>query len=221
MNLHADAKLGLAGRHELVLAIEGGISLKLAAVRFSVSPATAHRWWPWLARPALTRTRRQAAETAQRRGSARTGRSPRVARWRSRSLLLPKLAPPNGAQALRTNEAWTFGGYAAATRTWPMAKSQLYVGANARSTSIPTLHGVTMERDPAGDVHGVAGSARRNCGWWTGRRNLPARRPVLQSALRDTAGRAVRALVLASDVFDDLAKVGSSRRSRRPQPGWS
>jgi transposase InsO family protein len=44
MNLHANAKLGLAGRRELVLAIEEGISLREAAARFSVSPATAHRW---------------------------------------------------------------------------------------------------------------------------------------------------------------------------------
>lgn len=45
MVLHANAKLGLAGRRELVLAIEGGMSLKRAAACFSVSPATAHRWW--------------------------------------------------------------------------------------------------------------------------------------------------------------------------------
>jgi transposase InsO family protein len=45
MNLHANAKLGLAGRRELVLAIEAGMSLKQAAACFSVSPATAHRWW--------------------------------------------------------------------------------------------------------------------------------------------------------------------------------
>ena len=49
MNLHANAKLGLAGRRELVLAVEGGMSLKQAAACFSVSPATAHRWWHrWL-----------------------------------------------------------------------------------------------------------------------------------------------------------------------------
>src|SRR5215203_1145732 len=49
MNLHANAKLGLAGRRELVLAIEGGMSLQRAAACFSVSPATAHRWWHrWL-----------------------------------------------------------------------------------------------------------------------------------------------------------------------------
>jgi transposase len=49
MLLHANAKLGLAGRLALVSAIEGGLSLKAAAVAFSVSPATAHRWWHrWL-----------------------------------------------------------------------------------------------------------------------------------------------------------------------------
>src|SRR5204862_1882973 len=45
MQLHRIAKLGLRGRRELVLAIESGISLKAAAAAFSVSPATAHRWW--------------------------------------------------------------------------------------------------------------------------------------------------------------------------------
>ncbi len=45
MYLHANAKLGLAGRLALVGAIEQGCSLKAAAAAFSVSPATAHRWW--------------------------------------------------------------------------------------------------------------------------------------------------------------------------------
>jgi transposase InsO family protein len=49
MYLHANAKLGLAGRVALVRAIEDGVSLKQAAVCFSVSPATVHRWWHrWL-----------------------------------------------------------------------------------------------------------------------------------------------------------------------------
>ena len=49
MNVHANAKLGLAGRRELVAAVESGMSLRGAAARFSVSPATAHRWWHrWL-----------------------------------------------------------------------------------------------------------------------------------------------------------------------------
>jgi transposase InsO family protein len=50
MYLHANAKLGLSGRYALVCAIEGGLSLRAASAAFSVSPATAHRWWQrWLA----------------------------------------------------------------------------------------------------------------------------------------------------------------------------
>ena len=45
MYLHANAKLGLAGRFALVRAIDEGMTLKAAAAAFSVSPATAHRWW--------------------------------------------------------------------------------------------------------------------------------------------------------------------------------
>ena len=45
MQFHRNAKLGLAGRHELVLAIERGSSIRRAAEGFHVSPATAHRWW--------------------------------------------------------------------------------------------------------------------------------------------------------------------------------
>jgi transposase len=45
MMLHRNAKLGLAGRFALVQAIDRGMSMKAAAAAFSVSPATAHRWW--------------------------------------------------------------------------------------------------------------------------------------------------------------------------------
>ena len=49
MSHHRNAKLGLAGRLALVRAVEDGCSLKQAAACFSVSPATAHRWWHrWL-----------------------------------------------------------------------------------------------------------------------------------------------------------------------------
>src|SRR4249920_1433890 len=49
MSFHRNAKLGLAGRYALVSAIESGMTLKGAAAAFSVSPATAHRWWHrWL-----------------------------------------------------------------------------------------------------------------------------------------------------------------------------
>jgi hypothetical protein len=56
MQLHRNAKLGLRGRRELVRAIERGTSLKAAAAAFSVSPATAHRWWHrWQAADATQR----------------------------------------------------------------------------------------------------------------------------------------------------------------------
>jgi transposase InsO family protein len=49
MSLHRNAKLGLAGRYALVSTIAAGMTLKQAAACFSVSPATAHRWWHrWL-----------------------------------------------------------------------------------------------------------------------------------------------------------------------------
>src|SRR5438093_6077622 len=71
MYLHANAKLGLAGRLALVRAVEDGLSLKAAAVAFSVSPATVHRWWHrWLdggRRPESLLDR-----------SSRPGRSPRL-----------------------------------------------------------------------------------------------------------------------------------------------
>jgi len=74
MLLHANAKLGLAGRLALVRAIEDGLSLKAAAAAFSVSPATAHRWWHrWL--EAGEETRRTLACLLDR--SSRPRRSPR------------------------------------------------------------------------------------------------------------------------------------------------
>jgi transposase InsO family protein len=45
MRVHANAKLGPAGRLALTEAIDGGMSQKAAAAAFCVSPATAHRWW--------------------------------------------------------------------------------------------------------------------------------------------------------------------------------
>jgi transposase len=75
MQLHRNAKLGLRGRRELVLAIESGMSLKAAAAAFSVSPATAHRWWHrW--RAADERERRSLSCLEDR--SSRPRRSPRM-----------------------------------------------------------------------------------------------------------------------------------------------
>jgi transposase InsO family protein len=74
MYLHANAKLGLAGRLALVRAIEGGLSLREAAASFGVSPATAHRWWHrWL--EAGEEARRSLACLLDR--SSRPCRSPR------------------------------------------------------------------------------------------------------------------------------------------------
>ena len=57
MRVHANAKLGPAGRLALVLLIEGGCSLRAAAAESSVSVATAHRWWHrWQAASAQARS---------------------------------------------------------------------------------------------------------------------------------------------------------------------
>jgi transposase InsO family protein len=75
MNGHRNAKLGLAGRHALVLAIERGMTLKAAAAAFNVAPATAHRWWHrWL--DAGTSERRTLACLSER--SSRPYRCPRM-----------------------------------------------------------------------------------------------------------------------------------------------
>ena len=56
MKIHRNARLGLAGRHELVKAVEAE-GQRAAARRLSVSPATANKWWQ----------RWQRASDAQRR----------------------------------------------------------------------------------------------------------------------------------------------------------
>jgi transposase InsO family protein len=77
MELHRNAKLGLRGRHQLVLAIESGMSQKTAAAVFCVSPATAHRWWQrW----------RQAGEEERRTLTCLHDRS-------SRPLRFPRMLP--------------------------------------------------------------------------------------------------------------------------------
>jgi transposase InsO family protein len=93
MYLHANAKLGLAGRFALVRAIEDGQSLKAAAVAFNVSPATAHRWWHrWL----------EAGEEARRTLSCLFDRSSRPHRS-------PQQLPPELEQticACRRETGW-------------------------------------------------------------------------------------------------------------------
>jgi transposase InsO family protein len=81
MSFHRNAKLGLAGRYALVCAVEGGMTLKAAAAAFSVSPATAHRWWHrWL----------DATQEARATRACLFDRSSRP--YRSPRLLAPELA---------------------------------------------------------------------------------------------------------------------------------
>jgi transposase InsO family protein len=75
MRFHRNAKLGLAGRYALVRAVEGGMSLREAARRHGVSPATACTWsrrW----RAANVDERRTLACLFDR--SSRPRRSPRM-----------------------------------------------------------------------------------------------------------------------------------------------
>ena len=75
MRLHRNAKLGPAGRRELVRVIERGATMRQAAACFNVAPATAHRWWHrWDAADAPARV--SSACLADR--SSRPRRSPRM-----------------------------------------------------------------------------------------------------------------------------------------------
>jgi transposase InsO family protein len=75
MLLHRNAKLGLAGRYALVSSIEGGLSVRDAARRLGVSPATACTWSQrW--RAASVNERRTLSCLFDR--SSRPHRSPRM-----------------------------------------------------------------------------------------------------------------------------------------------
>ena len=75
MRVHANAKLGPAGRLALVELVGEGVSLRAAASACGVAVATAHRWWHrWLA--ADEQQRRSGAWAADR--SSRPHRSPRL-----------------------------------------------------------------------------------------------------------------------------------------------
>lgn len=74
MRFHRNAKLGLAGRYALVTMIERGCSIREAARRHGVSPATACTWWQrW--RQASIEERRTLSCLLDR--SSRPHRSPR------------------------------------------------------------------------------------------------------------------------------------------------
>jgi transposase InsO family protein len=75
MQIHGRAKLGPAGRLALCLAIESGMTFRQAGACFSVSPATAHRWWHRY-RVASLAKQQSLAWAADR--SSRPHRSPRL-----------------------------------------------------------------------------------------------------------------------------------------------
>jgi transposase InsO family protein len=74
MQFHANHRLGLLQRQALCLAVERGSSIRAAAREFSVSPATAHRWWHrWLGAEEAQRSSLRALHDR----SSRPHRSPR------------------------------------------------------------------------------------------------------------------------------------------------
>ena len=80
MGQHHRAKLGPAGRAQLVSVINAGATFRAAAAAMNVAPATAHRWWwRW----------QQATEPERRSGRGRRiaarGRTVRPARTSSRA----------------------------------------------------------------------------------------------------------------------------------------
>jgi transposase len=105
---HANARLGPAGRRELVgLMIERGLTERQAAACLSVAPTTAHRWKQrWLA---STASERASGAWAQDR-SSRPRRSParsspaieaRVCAERERTVELTRLRGHSSAWAAR------------------------------------------------------------------------------------------------------------------------
>ena len=166
MQLHRNAKLGLQGRRELVLVIESGASLRAAAAAFSVSPATACRWWhrwrgasaverqslsclhdrssrPWRC-PALLSAREQRRICAVRR---RTGWGPRLIAgetghahatvWRAlRRAGLSRLPRPPREQVCRYE--------------WPCPGDLLHIDSKRFGRFARPGHAVTGVRDRSG-----------------------------------------------------------------------
>jgi transposase len=75
MRVHANAKLGPAGRIALIRKIESGCSLRAAAAESAVSASTAHRWWH---RYASAASAEQASGAWAQDRSSRPRRSPQA-----------------------------------------------------------------------------------------------------------------------------------------------
>jgi transposase-like protein len=164
MSLHRNAKLGLAGRYALVCAIEGGMTLKAAAAAFSVSPATAHRWWHrWL--ESGDEPRRTLSCLCDR--SSRPHRSPRQ--------LAPELAEAICACRLKTGwgRDWPPGPPASATRRC----GRCCVGLGS-----PVLLGQRGSRPKATSV-----TARATCCTWTRASTHASTGPATASPVTDQA----------------------------------
>jgi transposase InsO family protein len=76
MQVHANAKLGPAGRVALVELIASGVSLRAAAAALNVAPATAHRWWHRYLDAGVAQANQASLDWARDR-SSRPHRSPR------------------------------------------------------------------------------------------------------------------------------------------------
>jgi hypothetical protein len=120
MSFHRNAKLGLGGRCALVGAIEGGLSIRAAAGRFNVSPATAHRWW---------RRWREADEESRRTLACLFDRSSR-----------PHRSPRELAGELQERSA-PAGGRPGGGRGWSPPRPASRTRASGRCSTEPGSHG--------------------------------------------------------------------------------
>ena len=179
MRFHRNAKLGLAGRHELVLAIAGGRSIREAAATFNVSTATAHRWWQrW--RQASTRDRQSLACLFDR--SSRPARSPRrlapaceqaICECRRETGWGPRLVA--GATGFAHSTVWKvlrrFGlsrpprplREPANRYEWPCPGDLLHMDVSRYGRFLRPGHRVTGDRSPAQAPTSRAGSATTTC----------------------------------------------------------
>ena len=100
MSFHRNAKLGLAGRYALVSRDRGRYVAEAGRGRFSVSPATAHRWWHrWLEAGEGRGRRWRAVRSLEPAASLAHGSSPRSSPRRSAPAGADRLGAAAGAGA--------------------------------------------------------------------------------------------------------------------------
>ena len=167
MQLHANAKLGPAGRVALVELIDRGMTFRAAAAALGVAPATAHRWWhrrrasvalaneatpPWFcdrsSRPHRQPRRLSAAEEApilraRRETNLGPGRLAGLVR-RARSTIW-KVLHRNGVSRRRRGERQTFRRY-----EWSRPGALLHVDMAELPRFRRPGHAVTGDRSKTG-----------------------------------------------------------------------